>query len=198
MEHMAHLVFPLGIQERIFLKLPGQSDLQWNWIACISRAIIKSIVLVLFQVLFCVCCWFTKSRLTLISWTIAHRLLCPWDFSRQEYQSGLSFPSAGDLPDLGINPRLLHCRQILYQGNLCSPILNSFHVVLSYFTQSSLKITNFRCLFGLYMQGLQNNCLLDKIFIVTRNTVDPLSLWVLESLQPKFCVWLNLQMWTQR
>ena len=45
------------------------------------------------------------------------------------------------------------------------------------------------------MQGLQNNWLLDKIFIVTINTVGPLSLWVLESLQLNFCVWLNLQMW---
>ena len=32
------------------------------------------------------------------------------EFSRQEYWSGLSFPSRGDLPD----PGLLHCRQILY------------------------------------------------------------------------------------
>ena len=32
------------------------------------------------------------------------RLLCPWDFSRQEYWSGLPFPSPGDLPDPGIEP----------------------------------------------------------------------------------------------
>ena len=32
------------------------------------------------------------------------------EFSRQEYWSGLSFPSRGDLPD----PRLQHCRPILY------------------------------------------------------------------------------------
>jgi len=29
-------------------------------------------------------------------------LLCPWDFSRQEYWSGLPFPPSGDLPDPGI------------------------------------------------------------------------------------------------
>ena len=33
------------------------------------------------------------------------RLLCPWDFSRQEYWSGLPFPSPGDLADPGIEPR---------------------------------------------------------------------------------------------
>ena len=32
------------------------------------------------------------------------RILCPWDFSRQEYWSGLPFPSPWHLPDLGINP----------------------------------------------------------------------------------------------
>ena len=43
------------------------------------------------------------------------------EFSRQEYWSGLPFPSLGDLPDPGIKPDLLHCRQIfnhlIDQGN---------------------------------------------------------------------------------
>ena len=34
--------------------------------------------------------------------------------TRQEYWSGLPFPPPGDLPDSGIEPGLLHCRQILY------------------------------------------------------------------------------------
>ena len=34
-------------------------------------------------------------------------------FSRQEYWSGLPFPSPGDLPDQGIEPGLPHCRQTL-------------------------------------------------------------------------------------
>ena len=37
------------------------------------------------------------------------------EFSRQEYWSGLPFPSLEDLPDLGIESGSLHCRQILYQ-----------------------------------------------------------------------------------
>ena len=36
------------------------------------------------------------------------------EFSKQGYWSGLPFPSLGDLPDQGLNPYLLHCRQILY------------------------------------------------------------------------------------
>ena len=36
-------------------------------------------------------------------WTVAHLLLSR-EFSRQEYWSGLSFPSPGDLPDPGREP----------------------------------------------------------------------------------------------
>ena len=33
------------------------------------------------------------------------RLLCPWGFSRQEYWSGFLYPSPGDLPKPGIEPK---------------------------------------------------------------------------------------------
>ena len=36
--------------------------------------------------------------------TVAARLLCPWEFSRQEYQNGLPSPPPGDLPNPGIKP----------------------------------------------------------------------------------------------
>ena len=43
-------------------------------------------------------------------------------FSRQEYWSGLPFPSPGNFPTQGSNPGLPHCRQTLYhlshQGSL--------------------------------------------------------------------------------
>ena len=32
------------------------------------------------------------------------RILCPWNYSRQEYWSGLPFLSPGDLPNPGIEP----------------------------------------------------------------------------------------------
>ena len=38
-------------------------------------------------------------------WTVAHQGPLSMEFSRQEYWSGLPFPSPGDLPDPGIEPR---------------------------------------------------------------------------------------------
>ena len=46
--------------------------------------------------------------------TIARQAPQSMGFSRQEYWSGLPFPCPGDLPDPGIEPGLLHCRQMLY------------------------------------------------------------------------------------
>ena len=54
----------------------------------------------------------TKSCLTLaIAWTVAHQTPLSMGFSRQEYWSGLPFPSPGDLPDPGIELGLPHCSQ---------------------------------------------------------------------------------------
>ena len=38
------------------------------------------------------------------SWTVAHQALLFMGFSRQEYWSGLPFPSSGDLPNPGTEP----------------------------------------------------------------------------------------------
>ena len=44
-------------------------------------------------------------RLFATLWTIAHQAPPSMEFPRQEYWSGLPFPSLGDLPDPGIKPR---------------------------------------------------------------------------------------------
>ena len=44
-------------------------------------------------------------RLFATPWTVAHQAPPPVGFSRQEYWSGLPFPSPGDLPNPGIEPR---------------------------------------------------------------------------------------------
>ena len=40
-------------------------------------------------------------------WTVAHQASLSMEFSRQEYYSGLPFPSPGDLPDPGKEPEFL-------------------------------------------------------------------------------------------
>ena len=53
-----------------------------------------------------------------IPWTVARQAPLSTEFSRQEYWSGLPFPSPGDIPDPGVEPdtSCVFCigRQILY------------------------------------------------------------------------------------
>ena len=44
-------------------------------------------------------------RLFATPWTVAHQAPLSMGFSRQEYWSGLPFPSPGNLPYPGIEPR---------------------------------------------------------------------------------------------
>ena len=48
-------------------------------------------------------------RFFVTPWTIAHQAPLSMGFSRQEYWSGLPFPSPGNLPNPGLNLCLLHC-----------------------------------------------------------------------------------------
>ena len=47
----------------------------------------------------------SRVRLFATLWTVAYQAPPSMGFSRQEYWSGLPFPSPGDLPDPGIEPR---------------------------------------------------------------------------------------------
>ena len=46
----------------------------------------------------------SRVRLFVIPWTVAYQSPQSMEFSRQEYWSGLPFPSLGDLPNPGIEP----------------------------------------------------------------------------------------------
>ena len=46
----------------------------------------------------------SRVRLFVTLWPVAHQAPLCMGFSRQEYWSGLPFPSPGDLPDPGIEP----------------------------------------------------------------------------------------------
>ena len=67
----------------------------------------------------CVCmrpCHWCMSD-SVIPQTVVHQAPLSKGFTKQEYWSGLPFPTPGDLPTQGSNSgllRLLHCRQILY------------------------------------------------------------------------------------
>ena len=53
----------------------------------------------------CVCEWLSHVQLFATPWTVAHQTPLSMEFPRQEYWSGLPFPSPGDLPKLGIKSR---------------------------------------------------------------------------------------------
>ena len=46
----------------------------------------------------------SRVQLFVTPWTVAYQALPSMGFSRQEYWSGLPFPSPGDLPNPGIEP----------------------------------------------------------------------------------------------
>ena len=46
----------------------------------------------------------SRVRFFVIPWTVAYQAPPSMGFTRQEYWSGLQFPSPGDLPDPGIEP----------------------------------------------------------------------------------------------
>ena len=46
----------------------------------------------------------SRVRLFVTPWTVAYQAPQSKEFSRQEYWSGLPFPSPGDLPNPGIEP----------------------------------------------------------------------------------------------
>ena len=50
----------------------------------------------------------SRVRLFVTPWTVAYQASPSLGFSTQEYWNGLPFPSPGDLPDPGIEPRVSH------------------------------------------------------------------------------------------
>ena len=48
--------------------------------------------------------WFSRVRLFVTPWTVAHQASLFMGFSRQEYWSGVPWPPPGDSPDPGIEP----------------------------------------------------------------------------------------------
>ena len=67
----------------------------------------------LLQLYVCVCVCdqlLSLVQLFVTTWTVAHQAPLFMKFSKQEYWSGLLFPPPRDLPNIGLEPRILHCR----------------------------------------------------------------------------------------
>ena len=79
----------------------------------------------------------------MIPWTVAHQAPLSMGLLRQEYWSGLPFPSPGDLPDPGLKPRSpalqADALPLSHQG---SPVLHSME--LKIVTQIILYVQWFR------------------------------------------------------
>ena len=85
----------------------------------------------------CVCKSFSHVWLFVTPWTVAHQTPLSMGFSRQEFWSGLSFPSPGDLPDLGIQPisPAFPADSLLSEppGKPCAPVTSKFSLCSSSF-----------------------------------------------------------------
>ena len=62
----------------------------------------------------CVLSPFSRVQLFVTPWTVATRLLCPWDFPGKNTGVDCHFLLQGIFPTQGSNPGLLHCRWMLY------------------------------------------------------------------------------------
>ena len=54
-------------------------------------------------------------RLFATPWTIAHQIPLPMGFPRQDFWSGVPFPSPEDFPNRGIKPSLLHYGKFIWR-----------------------------------------------------------------------------------
>ena len=73
-------------------EIPGLNSLRMDWLDIVYIKFVKVKLL-------------SRVRLLATPRTVAHQALPSMGFSRQEYWSGLPFPSLGDLPEPGIEPR---------------------------------------------------------------------------------------------
>ena len=73
-------------QMGVFIFISGRLSMKWKW----KKVKVKLL---------------SRVRLLATPWTVAYQAPPSMGFSRQEYWSGLPFPSPGDLPDPGIELR---------------------------------------------------------------------------------------------
>ena len=84
----------------------------------------------------CMLSCFSHVQLFATPWTVAHQAPLSMVFPRQEYWSGLPFPSPGDLPYLGLKPGSL--RSPALAGKLFTTDLPGKPLVKKMATHSSI------------------------------------------------------------
>ena len=88
------------------------------------------------------------------------------EFSRQEYWSGLPFPSPGDLPNPGIQPRPLHCRQILYHlSHQESPIISEFPAYNVMFSSCCFQDSLWFSVLCYYVHNYETKCMCEYVYV---------------------------------
>ena len=74
----------------------------------------------------------SRVRLFVTPWTVAYQAPQSVEFSMQEYWSGLPFPSPGDLPDPGAEPRSPTLQETALPFEPPGkPIINFYHTFLT-------------------------------------------------------------------
>ena len=117
------------------LSLPSSS---WSCWVAVSHATVLSVL----------CCSQSHSCVFTIPWTVARKAPLSMEFSRQEYCSGLPFPSPGDLFDPGITP-MTHLFPAL-AGRFFTTVPLGNPTVLSKFLKQNL---NTLCTFKFQLTG---------------------------------------------
>ena len=100
MHHLGSPPFPYGLFLKYWIEFPVLYSrsllvIYFTYGCCLVAKLCPT----LFDPMDCVACQAPLSR----------------GFPRHKYWSGFPFPSSGIFPTQGSNPRLLHCRQILYR-----------------------------------------------------------------------------------
>ena len=125
---------------------PGVQNHPWLWWKSILFLILLKILLG--QLVYN---WKVKSlgcvQLLAIPWTVDYQAPPPMGFSRQEYWSGLPFPSPGDLPNPGIEPRCPTLEaDALTSEPPGKPRIQLDHSILPCFWEYSSRLSRYRSL----------------------------------------------------
>ena len=110
----------------------------------------------------------SRVRLFATPWTVAYRAPQSMEFSRQEYWSGLPFPSPGDLPNPGIEPGspALQADALLSEPPLRGHKNNLPLQLLLPLTTFSLVLRNTELLLISCAQHAFSHCILLKLFLL--------------------------------